>query len=93
MSQRREERELLPPASVLLELSYRNRGLCNVYGIVQSKNLQPGAASLGLDLQGGLEGLKKPGFDSQLLMTPEGIFPIATFHRPPLIPGVAHLAA
>jgi hypothetical protein len=33
-----------------LELTYRNRSLCNVYGIVQSKNLQPGATSMGLDL-------------------------------------------
>src|ERR1700722_17921104 len=43
------------PRLSFLELTYRDRCLCNIYGIVQSKNLQPGAVSLGLDLQGGLK--------------------------------------
>jgi hypothetical protein len=33
-----------------LELTYRNGGLCNVHGIAEPKDFQPGAVSLGLNL-------------------------------------------
>jgi hypothetical protein len=39
-----------------LELTYRNRSLRKVHGIVEPKYSQPGAVSLGLDLSGSLKG-------------------------------------